>query len=67
MPSMSLFFEVYCAQCGAGLCDEVEVKHESGKPRAVFVRPCRVCLERYYNKRSSEEADVNELIKNWRG
>lgn len=39
-------FEVYCAKCGAGLCNQSDTRssHRRGMPQ-VSVEPCERCLE----------------------
>ena len=45
MPSIEADFEVYCAKCGAGLCNEATVRTRMGREPAVEVEPCARCLE----------------------
>lgn len=45
MPSFEVTFEVFCARCGAGLCDQSDTRTSRmrGEPQ-VTVEPCEQCL-----------------------
>lgn len=48
MPTFELEFEVYCAKCGAGLCNQSDASSPSGyynRTFKVMVQPCEKCLE----------------------
>ena len=38
-------FDTYCSRCGAGICNNVEVRGNK-----VYVDPCEKCLEDEYDK-----------------
>lgn len=42
MPSID--FSVYCDKCGAGLCNETTVRHDSAEV-SISIEPCETCLE----------------------
>jgi hypothetical protein len=42
-------FQVYCAECGNGLCNETEVKSGRYEPE-VHVAPCEKCLKKAYDE-----------------
>ena len=44
-------FEVYCARCGAGLCNNVSMRESRnrGMPQIV-IEPCDQCLENEFEK-----------------
>jgi hypothetical protein len=44
MPTFELDFEVYCARCGAGLCNQSDAKSDHGGC-SVAVEPCERCLD----------------------
>lgn len=47
MPEIAIDVQVWCAGCGAGLCNETEVKTlgtRTNEPH-FHVQPCSVCLE----------------------
>ncbi|MDE2099282.1 MAG: hypothetical protein KGL39_18660 [Patescibacteria group bacterium] len=47
MPEVSVEVEVYCATCGAGLCNETESTTTRSRSVPCFrVSACSVCLER---------------------
>lgn len=45
MPSFTLDFEVYCATCGAGLCNQSDTRtsRHRGEPQ-VTVEACKDCI-----------------------
>lgn len=44
MPALIVDFDVYCAECGAGLCNKTDVEECYGN-KNVKVGPCTDCLE----------------------
>ena len=44
MPTMSVEFEVFCATCGEGLCNQSETD-DRGRLPAVRVEVCAKCLK----------------------
>ena len=48
MPEMSVEFEVFCSECGQGLCNTTEVRvgpfHSSGPQ--IHVDPCDSCIDK---------------------
>ena len=67
MPTTEVFFEVYCAVCGQGMCDNSTfVPKEVDKPRKLMVTPCHTCLERYYLSRVASTTSIEELIKKYK-
>ena len=51
-------FEVWCAQCGEGLClqseginDDAEIWEDEGKGPAVLVKPCPNCCKKKLPKK----------------
>jgi len=44
MPTFDLDFEVYCAECGAGLCNQSDAESTS-RGFKVTIEPCKRCLE----------------------
>lgn len=64
MPAFEVEFEVYCARCGAGLCNQTKTEDASHSysrhhPAKVTVEPCKNCLEEAeqegYEKGKEEE------------
>lgn len=46
MPSFSVDFEVYCDECGAGLCGQSKgVNTRTRGEPSVRVMPCKACLD----------------------
>lgn len=46
MPSLTVEFEVYCGKCGAGLCQQSEVRKGDWRSQpGINVDPCEKCLE----------------------
>lgn len=47
MPSFEVTFEVFCAKCGAGLCNQTNTRtsRQRGEPQ-VTVEPCSNCLDK---------------------
>lgn len=41
---VSIEFYVYCADCGEGLCDTVEVDNTTPTP-SVKIPPCKACMD----------------------
>jgi len=51
MPTLWLDFEVYCARCGAGLCNNcTEGKTRGRGIPMITVEPCDKCLEEKYEE-----------------
>lgn len=65
MPSIEAEFEVYCAKCGAGLCNNSTVRTRMGNSPAVEMEPCDRCLETSYEngyqKGAEETAEEYEV------
>lgn len=62
MPSfdISVDFDVYCARCGAGLCQQSNTESKSsyrGTSHAVNVEPCENCLRKEYDKGLDDAAE----------
>ena len=49
MPEIIAEIEVYCAECGAGLCGNTRTSVKRGMPQVV-VEPCDKCLEKEYTR-----------------
>ena len=51
MPEISVEIEIYCEECGAGLCNGSRgtKTRMRGQP-AFFVEPCKKCLEDSFKK-----------------
>ena len=49
MPGIEINIEVYCAECGLGLCDQTESSPIHGKP-SLHIHPCKGCLEAAQDK-----------------
>jgi len=47
MPEIAVNVEVYCATCGAGLCNQTSVETKRGLD-AFMVEPCNKCMTREY-------------------
>lgn len=49
MPILELEFEVFCANCGAGLCNQTTTKNAdysySSRRAYINVEPCENCLQ----------------------
>lgn len=45
VPSFDVEFHVYCADCGAGLCNQSDTDTRNGRLR-LEVSPCKQCMER---------------------
>jgi hypothetical protein len=56
MPSFKVEFEVFCAKCGAGLCNNSKGSLTKQGNR-VDVYPCKRCLDDSYLQGRSDEAD----------
>ncbi len=56
--SVNLEFEVYCANCGKGLCNFSTVIEKEGKLPKVYVEPCPDCLEENRDKGYKEGFDT---------
>ena len=59
MPTFDLDFEVYCANCGAGLCNQSDAETTRNGFK-VTIAPCKRCLEDADYEgylRGQEEAD----------
>ncbi len=55
MPEMSLEFEVFCANCGAGLCNDSETGRTPRRDMPfVRVKPCSKCMEGEYERGHNE-------------
>lgn len=61
MPSFELDFEVFCAECGAGLCNQSDTRtsRQRGTPQ-VTVEPCKSCVE---SKMEKAREAVREEMK----
>ena len=59
MPTMAVEFEVFCAKCGAPLCDKTETKLTRYGPR-IDVGPCEKCISEAHDKGYSEGQDEYE-------
>jgi len=57
MPSMTIEFEVWCAECGEGLCNLTTETTRRGKT-GIDVGPCPSCLARA--KTEGEESGYSE-------
>ena len=44
MPTFDIDFEVFCARCGNGLCNQSDTTQERGRNK-LTVEPCEKCLE----------------------
>lgn len=50
MPEIGINIEVYCALCGAGLCNQTEATKTIRRLEPSFrVQPCETCLEKKYD------------------
>jgi hypothetical protein len=57
MPDVTVEIEVYCAECGAGLCNQTEVTRTRQRSSDCFrVTPCEVCLKAA-EQRGRDEAE----------
>lgn len=68
MPSFTIDFEVYCADCGEGLCNQSETrKSRQRQEDQVTVAACQKCVEAAFERgsdsRDSELADLMDQIK----
>ena len=45
MPSLETNFDVFCAVCGAGLCNNAEVTYPIQKQPRIDITPCENCLD----------------------
>lgn len=66
-PDVEVDFEVFCAGCGAGICNNTDVRtsRTRGMPQ-LTVEPCKKCLEEARKVGASEKEDelideINEL------
>jgi hypothetical protein len=60
MPSFEVNFEVFCAKCGAGICNLADGRNSRGRGEPqVTVAPCENCLD----AARSEGADEKESEK----
>jgi len=64
MPTIEAVFEIWCAVCGDGLCNNVNAEHPGYHPSAsnpLIIDPCEKCLdaarEEGYQKGYQEAAD----------
>jgi hypothetical protein len=44
VPNVTFDVEVFCAACGAGLCQQTDVTRKRGAD-AFYVAPCETCLD----------------------
>jgi hypothetical protein len=44
MPEISVDIEIYCAKCGAGICNSVQSQRKHNK-EVFVVEPCDKCME----------------------
>ena len=58
MPDIEVNIEIFCARCGAGICNNAStIRHRNQD--AFSIEPCEKCLEESYNdgyKKGEEEA-----------
>jgi len=60
MPEMTVQFEVFCAKCDAGLCNQTSERRRTSYSRqdpAIEVEPCEKCLEGAKEEGDSEGYD----------
>lgn len=58
MPEVVVEVEVYCAKCGAGLCNQTEsVKTHARQQQSFRVTPCEACLKKDHEEGHSEGYD----------
>jgi hypothetical protein len=50
MPAMKVEFEVYCDECGEGLCNFTTVETDRGGNIKVRIKPCPNCMDKSENK-----------------
>jgi hypothetical protein len=60
MPYISFYFDAYCAECGNGMCKQVEVSEENGHVK-LYISPCPYCLKEAY--RQGYENGRNEIVQ----
>jgi hypothetical protein len=57
MPEVMVDIEVYCAECGAGLCNQTEVTRTRQRSKdCLRVTPCEVCIQSA-EQRGRDEAE----------
>ena len=55
-------FEIYCADCGAGICDHAEVmKTYRRQMNRIDIKQCNTCWKREYDERKELEAEIMQL------
>lgn len=58
----SVDFEIFCAECGAGICDHGETaKTHHRKMPYISVRPCDRCTKKLLNEIEELKAEIIEL------
>lgn len=67
MPSIdidSIDFEVICGTCGAGLCNNTNIRYSNNrKMPQVVVEVCEDCLQKKQDEITDLQQEVNELEK----
>lgn len=68
MPTVAVEIEVWCAECGEGICDHVESVR--GRDGNIKVRPCDKCMKEKDNeieKIQDERDDLKNSISELEG
>ena len=62
MPYITLNLDIYCAQCGDGICNHADFNKQKG---VLEVRPCDYCInekQQEIDELSDEVDRLNELL-----
>ena len=58
MPSFEVTFEVFCARCGAGLCNQTDTRTSFNRREPqITVEPCDNCISQAADKARSDGYD----------
>lgn len=59
---VSVDFEVFCSECGAGICNHCDTGHTKGRGlNFISVEVCRTCKGRLEDKIQSLEGEIKQL------
>ena len=53
--NIDIHFDVYCARCGKGLCNNCDTNIESKSGLKMRIEPCQNCLDKEYAKGKIKE------------
>lgn len=63
MPTLDLTFEVFCDECGAGLCNNCAEGVTKGRGAPfISIKPCKVCAEAAFQEGYAEAQKEKEPV-----